>query len=580
VQGPAGADVAACIASFVPDRAPLVTTEVDFLPLFAERCRERGAPLTAVRPRDADLIADDVLALFPYREHPRNIALVAALGEELGIDHDLARLTMAQNVVPDLGVLKQYPKARVRGRHVTFVCGNSANERTGFINNWRRMKLDQLDLEKEPQRLVVTVVNNRADRIARSEVFARILVRDVAFDRHVLIGTNLKGLRVFLDAALEDYLRELSLIEPDELAPGEVPAVVHARVQREIANLRIPPPTAHHLLVRLKIYAGAAGLDVSDDGLAALLEQRLQPDLKASVDIHEARKQIGDDKELVAALRAALVPRPEPAPDDDWPETLEPPPADDAIDHALFELARMQLRGRMEARLRALFAQPSEAGRVAFRADFAAFYRVLFLAQVHTVEDSGATGDQIIQFCARTCPPGCDITLMGTQNIKGTGLDFVYRWLALDLVVKTLKEQHSPREDRRVAALAELESFEDHGLVDTGLARAILARPPPHRPSPDEVAARQRIAAKVETIWQRRKAALVEQKKAGLLDRVAKWGEGVLDWVDSMHRTHTSRRILDDLVDHRISHGRASIEQRKLVGRIKGGWLIKMLRRK
>ena len=52
--------------------------------------------------------------------------------------------------------------------------------------------------------------------------------------------------------------------------------------------------------------------------------------------------------------------------------------------------------------------------------------------------------------------------------------------------------------------------------------------------------------------------------------RLARWGEGVLDWVDSMHRTHTSRKILDDLVAYRISHGRASIEQRKLVGRIKG----------
>lgn len=579
IQGPAGFDVANVITEFIPKRSTLVTSETSYLPLFRKVCAERATTMYTVGEREAELIADDVLDLFPYREHPRNIALVTRVAAELGIDADLAHLTMAQSVVPDLGVLKAYPKARVRGRLLTFVCGNSANERTGFINNWRRMKLDQLDVETDPSRLVVTVVNNRADRIARSEVFARILVRDVAFDRHVLIGTNLKGLRGFLEAALDDYLRELSLIEPDELAPGEVPAVVATRVRRELGNLRIPPPTADALLARLAVYAAPAGLVVEPGALPALLARRLAPDPAAPVGIDEVRRAAAGDRELVAALRAALVAPPAPPPDDEHPETLAPPTADDVVEHALFELARMQLRARLEARLARLFTAPTEAGRVAFRADFAAAYRALFLAQVHTVEDSGATGDQIIDFCARAVPPGADVTLMGTQNIKGTGLDFVYRWLALDLVVKTLRDQASPREDRRLAALAELESFEDHGLVDTGYARAILARPPPQRPGPDEVAARQRIAAKVEAIWARRKAALVEQKKAGLLDRVAAWGEGLLDWVDSIHRTHASNQIIDDLVHHRISHGRAAIEQRKLVGRIKGGWLAKLVRR-
>ena len=32
---------------------------------------------------------------------------------------------------------------------------------------------------------------------------------------------------------------------------------------------------------------------------------------------------------------------------------------------------------------------------------------------------------------AAPAPPGVRVTVMGTQNIKGTGLDFVYRWLAL-----------------------------------------------------------------------------------------------------------------------------------------------------
>ena len=46
-----------------------------------------------------------------------------------------------------------------------------------------------------------------------------------------------------------------------------------------------------------------------------------------------------------------------------------------------------------------------------------------------------------------------------------------------------------------------------------------------------------------------------------------------------MHRTNASRRITDDLVNRRITHGRASLEMRKLVGRIKGGWLAKAIRK-
>jgi len=580
IQGPAGADVARVITEFIPTRGTLVTSETSYLPLFRQVCAARGTTMHAVGERDAELIADDVLELFPYREHPRNIALVTRVATELGIDPDLAQLTMAQGVVPDLGVLKAYPTVRVRGRRLTFVSGNSANERTGFINNWRRMQLDQLDVEHEPARLVVTLVNNRADRIARSEVFARIVVRDAAADRHVLIGTNLKGLRGFLDRAVDDYLRELSLIEPAELVAGEVPAVIAARVQQALGNLRLPAPTAEALLRRLAVWAAAVDHALDDAArprLTALLAARLAPEANPPVDLAVARRAVAADRELQQALRAALVPCAAPA-DDDTPETIEPATAAEVLDHLAAELARLQVRAALEARLRALFARPDEAARRAFLAEFAAAYRALFLAQVHVVEDAGATGDQILDRCARLCPPGTDVTLVGTQNIKGTGLDVVYRALAIDRVARALRDQQSPREDRRLAALLDLESFEDHGLVDAGLARALLARPSPHRLSADETATRARIAAKVDAIWRQRKAALVDQRGAGLVDRVAAWGEGVLDWVDSIHRTHTSRRILSDLVHHRISHARAALEQRRLVTRTKGGWLLKRLR--
>jgi hypothetical protein len=54
------------------------------------------------------------------------------------------------------------------------------------------------------------------------------------------------------------------------------------------------------------------------------------------------------------------------------------------------------------------------------------------------IEDPLATGDQVVVRCALAAPPGVRV-VMGTQNIKGTGLDFVYRWLALAAAQRDLQ---------------------------------------------------------------------------------------------------------------------------------------------
>lgn len=51
---------------------------------------------------DAELLPADVLARFPYEEHPSNIALVLRMAEELGLEPDYALKEMADRVVPDL----------------------------------------------------------------------------------------------------------------------------------------------------------------------------------------------------------------------------------------------------------------------------------------------------------------------------------------------------------------------------------------------------------------------------------------------------------------------------------------------
>jgi poly-gamma-glutamate synthase PgsB/CapB len=577
IQGPVGFNVAQVITEFIPKRSTLITSEMQYLPLFADRARARGTTMHAITDRDAELISDEVLDLFPYREHPRNIALVGRMAEELGLERTYAQMLMAANVVPDLGVLKAYPRCRVRGRYLTFVCGNSANERTGFINNWRRMKCDQLSMTEAPTRLVVTVVNNRADRVSRSEVFARILVRDVAFDRHVLIGTNLKGLRGFLNVALADYLAEVQLVVSEDFAAAEPATMPLARLDRELSNLRIPPATVEALWCRLDSIARHADLDAAP--ARAALEAaigRLLADPGTATSLAELRRLVDSDGALTAALDGLTPPSQVPSGADlDPPESVEPATKADALDHVRFEIARVVLRARLERAVRAVADGRQAAAAASFQATFVAAYTEAFWSQIVVIDDAGASGDQIIDRCARAVPPGSDVILMGTQNIKGTGLDFVYRWLALDAVVLGISQLHGSRLDDRGPALTELEAFADHGLVDAGYARVALARPISPPLSPDQEAARQRILAKCQAVYERRKAGLTAAKQAGWQQKVAAYVEGAVDYLDSIHRTKAAGRIIDDLVAMRISHNRASIEMRDLVGRLKGGWLYK-----
>jgi len=62
---------------------------------------QRGTRVCALGDLDGELLPADLLALCPYEEHPRNIALVARMAVELGLDPTLAIVTMAEHVEGD-----------------------------------------------------------------------------------------------------------------------------------------------------------------------------------------------------------------------------------------------------------------------------------------------------------------------------------------------------------------------------------------------------------------------------------------------------------------------------------------------
>ncbi|AKU10098.1 hypothetical protein AzCIB_0193 [Azoarcus sp. CIB] len=535
LQGPAGIDIPQVMTHFIPPGATLVTSEEQMRPILAHAAQMLGTRVETTGWLESGLLAPDVLARFPYQEHPDNIALVARMAGEFGIAADYALKEMADRVVPDLGVLKVYPPAPVAGRTLSFANGMSANERFGCLGNWTRLGFDRIDMDAEPGTLVSTVVNNRADRIARSRVFASILVADIAADRHFLIGSNLEGLHGYIREAWDEHAAALTLW-PER---GANPLAV---LEGEARRLR-QPWTAARLHARL----------------AAML-----------------RPQLPDD----AATLAALWKRP-----DALAEALAAAGvahADEILACARADLAAHDEYRAFAQRLEGLPATPDPTLAAALDADFRALLWRWFERKLVTVADYHAGGNRIVELIAQHTPPGLHNRIMGIQNIKGTGLDFVYRWQAWGQCHDACADLHAPDATRFRRGLAALAAFQDYGLLCEAHVRATLAaaRHAPHGQAALAQAQIAQIAANLEHAMADVRAQLGATREQGLLERLVLAVEGFVDAGDAVRRRRVANRIYKDLVTQRISHARAAIELQRLTQQQKGGWLYERLRQR
>lgn len=121
--------------------------------------------------------------------------------------------------------------------------------------------------------------------------------------------------------------------------------------------------------------------------------------------------------------------------------------------------------------------------------------------------------------------------------------------------------------------LHELETFEDHGLVDTAIAKAALAAFPAEGLADADRDALARVTARMAALHDEKVRALGEAAKKSLwvrtLERVERW----LDPIDSVRRRRRADLVMRELTAGRVSHARAAVELRRLYERQKGGWL-------
>lgn len=512
VQGPAGRNIPEVMCEFIPHKSLLLTTEEEMLPILQQGAERADTEIRAIGWKQAGLIHQSLLDRFPYEEHPFNIALVTAMGADLGLSHDFCVREMSDRVVADLGVLKTYPRSMIEGRTLEFVMGQSANERFGAMGNWNRMGFANHDLSRDPEIYVTTVVNNRADRVPRSRVFARILVQDVAADRHFLIGSNIEGLLGFIEEEWAEYAAGLTLAED-----GTDPLV---RLE-ELARLQRIPISEAEITGRLAAMR-------RDDAIAA--------EYGDAIAAHD-----GEMRALYqeyAALRD--------------------------------QLARGGNAAAHDAAMRAML------GRA-------------FHAKLVPVRDYYISGEAIVRLIARQTPPGLTNRIMGMQNIKGTGLDWVYRWQAWEAVWKACQQLREDDPGAIERGFRTLSAFQEYGVLSEGEMRAAIADLRGASDLPPSITAQQVDALEARLNEQMARLAgeddAGEGAHEGQQGRMAALGarfmdvaEAFLDAGDAVRRRKASDRIYDALIAEQISSQRAAAELKKLTSRQKGGWLGKSLK--
>jgi len=520
LQGPAGINIPQVMTKFIPQDSVLIASEEIMYPILQEHAHSVNTKTDQVGWLEAGLLAPDILERFPYEEHPYNISLVLSMAKELGLDEDESLKAMADYIVPDLGVLKAYAPSSINNRTLCFINGMSANERFGALGNWKRMGLDTYDDELSDV-FITSVINNRADRVARSRVFASMLVEDIVADCHVLIGTNLSGFDNYLEESWQAYKDKLSLQADEEHSSSEK-LMQYAKQFRLIRSEK-------QLQKRLNLMLEPS---VSTDKQAEILASYM--------DLERLEELLKEDDEVF-------------------------------VFYQKFKLQYDELQ-----RLLVLCAKEKDYHQLDenFKTQLWKWLR----QRVVSIKDHEASGNDIIKTIVELTPRGMENKIIGMQNIKGTGLDFAYRFVAWDECFKICEDILSGENDKVRQGLHDLANFDEHGPLTFTLVQESIDIAKTSPASQNETSQIQ-----LELIQHKHTQALKEFSKdneitvdEGRLIRffykVLSVLESFLDAGDAVKRRKKANLIYKELISHRISHKRAALELKEITKRQKGGW--------
>lgn len=178
VMGPTLQEVAEAFTATIPYNGHLIITDDQFRSYYEAIAHKRN---TKVIVADNSEITEAYLKQFDYMVFPDNASLALGVAKALGIDKKTAMQGML-NAPPDPGAMRISPIGN-QDQPSYFVNGFAANDASSTINIWERVKDVGYPVE-EP----VVIMNCRADRVDRTEQFARDVLPYIKMETLVLIG--------------------------------------------------------------------------------------------------------------------------------------------------------------------------------------------------------------------------------------------------------------------------------------------------------------------------------------------------------------------------------------------------------
>ena len=510
LQGPAGINIPLVMTNFIPPNSTLVASEEVMYPILKSYAKSVNTKSISTGWLDAGLIPPDILSRFPYEEHPYNIALVLNMARELDINDDEALKAMADNIVPDLGVLKAYPPAKVGTKTLLFINGMSANERFGALGNWKRMGLGDIKRKENPTTFVTTLINNRADRISRSRVFASLVVEDIVADFIILIGSNQSGFINYVEESWKGYQKKISLGKENE---------------------------KEKLLEYFDKYKIFYTKELLEEFVKMITQKEVDFDVTSK---DQTLKNLNKEEQELYLYNFND-----------------------------YKIAQELLENPNEEKLKS-------------------FLWGILKKRIVTVDNYHATGNEVIAKIIEITPLGAFNKIIGMQNIKGTGLDFAYRWVAWNECFKMCEAIKSTNRDEVRVGIDALANFEQQGFLSFDATKEIIEIAKKSTATQTEFyqAQIQRIEQNLnkakETLS--KKDNKEEVKKEGLsqkiLTKILEAIESFLDAGDAIKRRERANLIYKDLENKQISHKRAAFELQKITKRQKGSWFVQKFKRK
>ncbi|MEB9671534.1 MULTISPECIES: poly-gamma-glutamate synthase PgsB [Bacillus cereus group] len=187
VMGPTLNEVADAFTATIPYNGYLVTIESDYLEYFKKVAKQRN---TKVITADSSKISDEFLRKFDYMVFPDNASIALAVAEAMGIDEETAFRGML-NAQPDPGAMR-ITRFGEKLDASFFVNGFAANDASSTLRIWERVSSFKYS-EKAP----IIIMNCRADRVDRTEQFARDVLPYIEAEVLLAIGETTAPIKNF-----------------------------------------------------------------------------------------------------------------------------------------------------------------------------------------------------------------------------------------------------------------------------------------------------------------------------------------------------------------------------------------------